>query len=269
MRANIKKIYSYLTIVFISFFILLLLSCSKDPQKNENTQKDNELLIYCGITMIGPMLEISKYFEKENNTKINFFYDGSGVLEKLILNNKRGDLFIPGSDIFLENLKKAGFIKNEKVVAYNIAAIIVRKGNPKKINPVLESLANPYYKVILGDEEESSIGRETKSILLKAGLYDSVVKNVTKYAIDSKDITNSIISGATDIGINWKATAYFKENTDHIEAYEIDSKYTTKNPITLTMLSFSKHQDIAKEFIQFASSEKGKEIFKKWGFIVE
>jgi molybdate transport system substrate-binding protein len=69
------------------------------------------------------------------------------------------------------------------------------------------------------------------------------------------------------MSINWRATGYFKENKPYVDVIDIDEKYAPKKKLVLNMLSFSKHKDIVKNFMKFASSKEGKNIMRKYGFL--
>lgn len=47
---------------------------------------------------------------------------------------------------------------------------------------------------------------------------------------------------------------------------DIDEKYAPKKRLILNLLSFSQQKEIAKYFMQFASSPQGEKIMEKYGF---
>lgn len=230
-------------------------------------ESKKEIFIYCGITMISPMKEIADIFEKQHNITVNFMYEGSSALKKAIELNQTGDLYFPGSEIYLKSLENDNAILAKQKVGYNKAAIFVHKGNPKNINKDLTHLTNPALNVVVAKADEGSIGRETKKILDRAGVYEDVIRNSTYLTIDSKGINQALKKNDADISINWKATAFFPRNKDLIQHIDIDEQYAKKHPLVLAVIKYSKHPDLAKAFLNLASSETGQLIFKKYGFI--
>lgn len=244
------------------FALVLVLSTSCFGVAGEQ----NKINIYCGITMLKPMVEIAKIIEKKNGCKINFAKGGSGKLMKGLLKNKNGDLFLPGSDSYIMTLEKEnpGLVVNKGHVGYNKAAIFVKKGNPKNISNDLNNLLSEEFRVIIGSAEKGSIGKETKKILTKKGIYDDVVKK-SKVTLDSSSLLNAIKADKADTTINWYAVSTWPENSNIVEAIAIDEQYAKKKKLVLALLKDSKNPELAQEFLNYAVSAEGKEIFSKYG----
>jgi len=230
-----------------------------------------EFLFYCGITMVKPMLKISEIIEKKYNIKVRIMQGGSGDLYDSLASSKKGDLYLPGSDTYLKKHEKSGLFGYRKYVGYNQIAIFVQKGNPKKIKG-LKDLLKKNIKVAIGNPESGSIGKAGEKVLKKFGgeeFLEEIEDNVVVYATDSRDFNTLLKKGVIDIGLNWKATAFFPENRKYVSVITIPEKYSPKKKLVLTQLNFSKYPKIARAFIDYASSEKGKKIMKEYGFLDE
>lgn len=251
---------------------LLLLGTSCDKKSATTTAKSNkEILIYCGITMIRPISELAAIIEDQEKCKIIITKGGSGNLLKSIVYNKAGDLYLPGSERYYKIIDKkyAGLVIDTVFVGYNKAAIMVQKGNPKNISSDLINLASREYGVIIGNPESGSIGKEAGKILEKRGILKEVIKNVMSLTTDSKDLVKAIKTKKADIVINWFAVSCWDDNPQYMDVIDIKPKYAKKKKLILGRLKFSKHPDLAVKFMELASSDKGKEIFKKHGFYFE
>lgn len=257
---NDKKIFVVVT-VGILFSLTFLTGCVD----NEKPAVQKELLIYCGITMISPMSEIAEIIEEQENCKIIITKGGSGNLLDSIRVNQVGDLYLPGSDSYIETCIDEGLITESVHVGYNKAAIMVQKGNPKNISANLTSFLNDSYIIYLGNPDSGSIGKETKKIFENYGIWENVSSNVAQLTTDSKDLTGCLIDNTADIVINWYATATWEENEPYIDAIAISEDYATKKKLVLGLLTTSKYPEIAREFMNYASSDAGKEIFNKYG----
>ena len=86
---------------------------------------------------------------------------------------------------------------------------------------------------------------------------------------DSKDLMKALISKDADLVINWLAVSTWDDNRDYMDVIEIDPEFVTKKKLILGLLKYSKHQDIARKFMEFAASDKGRAIFKKNGLCFE
>jgi molybdate transport system substrate-binding protein len=230
-----------------------------------------EFIFYCGITMVKPMLKISKIIEKKYHIKVRIIQGGSGDLYDSLSISKKGDLYLPGSDSYLKKHEKEGIFGYRKYVGYNQIAIFVKKGNPKKIKTLKDFLRKDV-KVAIGNPESGSIGKAGEKVLKKFGgekFLEKIEDLVVMYATDSRDLNNLLKKGEVDVGLSWKATAFFPENREFLSIIEIPEKYSPKKKLVLTQLKFSKYPEIAKYFIDYASGKEGKKIMKEYGFLNE
>lgn len=247
----------------------LLLSCvllfGGCNGSNEEVVRKKELLIYCGITMIRPMSEIARVIEKQEDCKIIITKGGSGNLLKSIKTNNVGDLYLPGSDSYIKTCLKEGLVSETAFVGYNKAAIMVQKGNPKGISADLNNLADKNYYVVIGNPNSGSIGKETKKILVRKGIFEKVINNARHLTTDSKDLVAVLKNKEADLVINWYATATWPENEPFVDVLPIDKEYCTKKNLVIGLLNTSKYPEIARNFMKYASSEEGINLFKKYG----
>ncbi|MBS9782745.1 MAG: substrate-binding domain-containing protein [Arcobacter sp.] len=226
------------------------------------------LLFYCGITMVKPMSEIARIIEKKYNCIIKIIQGGSKDLYESLAFSKKGDLYLPGSDSYRKNNLKDGYLLDGKYIGYNQAAIFVQKGNPKKIKD-LESLIDESIGTILCNPQSGSIGRMTKKILMKYNgkeFFEEAYDYTVQIGTDSRNLNKALINKKIDMTINWGATGFWPENKKYIDIIKIDEKFAPKKRLVLNLLSFSKYPEIAKSYIDFAISQEGQNIMKKYGF---
>ncbi len=226
------------------------------------------LLFYCGITMVKPMSEIARIIEKKHNCIIKIIQGGSKDLYESLAFSKKGDLYLPGSESYRKNNLKDGYLLDGKYIGYNQAAIFVQKGNPKKIKD-LESLIDESIGTILCNPQSGSIGRMTKKILMKyngKGFFEEAYDYTVQIGTDSRNLNKALINKKIDMTINWGATGFWPENKKYIDVIKIDEKFAPKKRLVLNLLSFSKYPEIAKSYIDFATSKEGQNIMKKYGF---
>ena len=233
--------------------------------KKSEPQKEKELLIYCGITMIGPMAEIAKVIEQQENCKIIITKGGSGNLLNSIKLNKFGDLYLPGSDSYIKTCLQEGLVSKTADVGCNRAALMVQKGNPKQITPDLDNLMSKDYYVVICNPSSGSIGKETEKILESKGIFKEVQDNASELTTDSKRLISVLKEKKADLVINWYACSVWADNEPYVDALEIDEKYAKREKLVLGILKTSQYPEIAEKFMDYASSEKGKELFKKYG----
>jgi len=248
------------------FLVISCISaCTKNDKPLENNKKN--LLIYCGITMVHPMQKIADIIEKQYNCKITILQGGSEDIYQSLKMSKKGDLYLPGSDLYRTKHLDDGLLLDYIDVGYNQMALLVAKGNPKNIKADINCLIDPKYAVSIGNAESSSVGRQAKKILTKAGIYEKVLLNAIKVSSDSRTMNNFLKEGSVDIIFNWRATAYFLENRNKMDVLSLDESISPKKNLQINLTSCSKHEDIARAFMRYASSKEGQKIFQEFGFL--
>ncbi len=261
--------------IILSLFVVFS-GCINNTNDNyeNNNGKIVELKIYCGAGMQQPMDEIKTEFEKKYpNIKINYDYGGSGALYSKIEMTNKGDLYLPGAYFYVEKLNKEGKILKYENITKHIPVIVVKRGNPKKINS-LEDLGKNNIKVALG-EENIAIGRASKKIFSNYIKINGEKGNTTV----EKILNNTVVRGATvkqvlmyvelnnvDGAIVWRADAL---SSDKVDIIPINEKYNTIKTIPLSILKSTDHLTESELFYNYVlSEENGKKIFEKYGFVI-
>ena len=226
-----------------------------------------EMLLYCGITMVRPMTEIAQSFEKRENVKITIAQGGSEDLYQSAKKSGLGDWYLPGEPSYREKHLAEGLFGEHVTVGYNQMALMVQKGNPKKIKPDPQELLRKDIVAILGNAESGSVGQEAKRILDSQGIYPKVVKTAAFLAPDSRSLVNAMKKGDADVTMNWRATGYFADNVGKLDVIDLDQKVAKPQPLLLIQLRSTKAPDMAKRFMSFVAGEEGQAIFRKHGFL--
>ena len=215
------------------------------------------------------MLKISKIIEKKYNCKINILQGGSGDLYKSLKYAQKGDLYLPGSASYRKKHLKEGLLLDKVYVGYNQAAIFVQKGNPLHIKS-LDRLLDDKVATMLCDPKSGSIGKQTKKVLIAykgEQFYEDAFDRTLEVGTDSRNINSALREKIVDMAVNWRASGYFDDNKKYIDIIDINEKYAPKKKLEINLLKFSQHPKIAKAFMKYASSLKGQQIMREYGFI--
>ncbi|MEW5788524.1 MAG: substrate-binding domain-containing protein [Pseudomonadota bacterium] len=226
-----------------------------------------EILIYCGITMVRPMTEIARTFEQKENVKITLAQGGSEDLYQALKKSHQGDLYLPGEPTYRSKYLNEGLLGDVVTVGYNQLAIVVKKGNPKRVKGDPKELLRADLTVLIGNADSGSVGKETKDVLESAGLYQKVLDVAVYLAPDSRVLNNAMKKGEADVILNWRATAFFPDNVAAVDVVDLSPKLAKPQALLLNLLTFSEHKDLAKRFMAFTAGEEGQAIYRKWGFL--
>ena len=227
-----------------------------------------QLLFHCGITMVPAMMEAAASFEKNHYCTILINQGGSKDLCKTIKDSHRGDLFLPGKDAYIDQCGAEGYIRYQQAIGYNRLAIFVPRGNPKHIRGLRDLLRSDLVTVI-GNPETGSIGKAAEETLMRYGgapFWEKALANLGFFAVDSRDMNQLLISGKSDVGLNWTATAHTDPAINHLEVIPIFDLYSRPETLTIASLKYSKHPELSRAFIDYLCSPAGQAIMSKYGF---
>lgn len=248
------------------------MTASCDPSSNEISLKAKPITmtVYSGITMVKPLRVLIKKFEEQHpNINFELHQGASGYLLKTIQKEQRGDLYFPGSDSYRKKASAKNLLKDYQLVGFNRIAFIVPKGNPKQLTADLNQLRNPELSVVLSTPDSGAIGRITKKILDKENITEQVYDNTTYFTTDSHRLFDAIRKQHADLTLNWYATAKWPESREILSAILLDEKVAKPKRLELNLLSFSKHPELAKQFMAFCASKTGIQVFYDYGFYSE
>ena len=257
----ISKFNYNLSLVILTAVILLIPVCF--VLQGCGRTDENTLKFFCGGGIRPPINEIIKLFKEEAGIEVKPTYAGSGVLLTQIQLTQNGDLYMPGDEMFISRAEEKGYITEKRFAAYFVPVLIVQKGNPKGITS-LADMSKPGVRVGAGDPRACAVGPITNAILEKNGLMEQVSKNVVYTSTTVIELANAVKLKTIDVAVVWDATAALY--TDDTEVVPIPREQNVIAHIPIGILSFSKKKELARKFIDFVASDRGRRIFEKHGY---
>ncbi len=247
---------------------LLVFGCdAREPPADKSGARPPELLLYCGAGLRPVADELISVFETMHNVKVVADYAGSEVLLAKMRLVRKGDLYLPGDRYYVDQAVQANMVLSQTPVCYFVPTILVQKGNPRNIRG-LGDLTRPGLKIGLGDPQACAIGRKTRQLLEKNHIsWQDLERNVAFQSLTVNELGLQIQAGALDAVIVWDAIAkYYRDDGVEIA---IPAPVNIVSTVDLAVLSFTRSPDLAGEFVRFAASEQGKDIFRKHLYTVE
>ncbi|MBN1674767.1 MAG: molybdate ABC transporter substrate-binding protein [Kiritimatiellae bacterium] len=247
---------------------LLLAGCREPaPQPGEKAQRVS-LTLYCGAGIRPAADALIEAFEAKHRVGIHATYAGSGRLLGQITAVQKGDLYMPGAELYVDRAVEEGLAvaDTKRVVACLIPVIFVGKGNPKAIQTVAD-LGKQGVRVGLGDERACAIGRRSLKILEKNGIaYSAIERNVVYKSGTVNELALAVQMGNVDAVIVWDANA--RQFAEHGESIRIAPDRNIPSSIPIVVLKASEHPAEARTFVAFVTSAEGKAILRGHGYTV-
>ncbi len=252
-------------IILFLLFLSPLVGCDSEQSALRLPVSPKELLLYCGTTMAPAMRHIADLFEQQECCVVKIIRDGSGALQHSIHVNRVGDLYLPGSESYVEKCGNEGLVVEAHAIGINRAVLMVAPGNPLHISGDLNNFVAASYRTVLGLPQSGSIGLETQRLLSALGIYKQAVVQANVLARDSKDIFQAVAGGEVDLALNWYATAVSADNKA-VEVLEVENVVAAPHILRLALLKYSYDPVLAKKFILFVLSPVGQQILTEYVF---
>jgi len=226
-----------------------------------------ELEFFAGAASKPAIEELVALFETETGHRVKLFLGCSENLLSQMKISRRGDIYFPGSSDYMQRAERDGLIVGgtEKIVTYLIPAINVAKGNPKGIKG-LEDLARDDVRVAIANPHYVCVGLYAVEVLEHAGLGNDVRPRIMGYTESCAKMANMVSLGGADAVLGWRV--FESWNPDRIETVHLPPERLPRiSYMPMAVTTLSKNVDPAERLIEFACSERGREIFEKWGYI--
>jgi molybdate transport system substrate-binding protein len=221
------------------------------------------LMVYCGAGIREPMEDIAGIYENRTGTMIEFTFGNSAALLSQMELVQQGDLYMPGATAYIEKAAEKGYVNSTEQVVYHIPVIAVAKGNPKNVT-CIEDLVRDDLTVVVGDPTGPAIGKSTKKMLNKSGLWEAVSENAVATRATVNELVVDICMGTADASVIW----YDLYVPDKMDLVEIPKDQNDIKVIPIGTLMFSENPTEAQKFADFVASDEGKAVFVKHGYIV-
>lgn len=235
------------------------------PQASpDSNQSEHVIRVYGPGGPLGPIKEAAEHFSVETGIKVEI----TAGPEKNWINQakKDADIIFGGSEYMLQdfifNHPEMIDTKSRTELYPRPAGILVRKGNPKKIE-ALEDLTKKGIKII--DVNGAGQLGLWEDMAGRKGLIEGISQNINLSVKSSAEAIEQWKSNfKLDAWITYESWHYrLKDFTELVELPENEKLYRG-TPIALTKITDQKKE--SQQFIDYLKTEEAHQIFQKWGW---
>jgi molybdate transport system substrate-binding protein len=226
------------------------------------------LTIFAGSASKPALDELAKLYQEQKGTSVGITYGGSGAVLTQFAQEQYGDIYIPGSDDFMDKAEKKGAVLQDTrtVLVYLVPAINVPKGNPKQIRD-LADLAKPDMRVVIGEPSTVCLGDIAQAMLEREKLWEKVKPRIANYASSCENVLQALLLGEADAVIGWDV--FGRQHLDKVDTITLPADLARPRSIPASVIRWSKQADAAKAFIGFLASDESKAVWEKHGYTPE
>ena len=263
-----KKNRFFLVVLIISLMSILFSGCGNDHAATDKKEQ-HEVYILAAASMTDAIKEIGANYEKEHpNIKLMYNFASSGALQTQIEQGAPADVFISAAEKQMNNLEDKNLIdkSTRKDLLENQVVLIVPKDSDIKINDFQDLATDKVAKIALGEPKSVPVGQYSEDIFKNLNILDKV-KAKAVYASDVRQVLSWVETGEVDCGIVYATDAAISDKVKIL----MNAPANTHKPIVypIAMVNTTKNAEVAKDFINYLSEDKQKEILTKYGFTVK
>lgn len=176
------------------------------------------------------------------------------------------DIAISGAEYLFDDAEDLDFIRSRGRVSLGLreSAILVPQGNPLKIRE-LADLVKPGVRI--GVSIIDCLKGLWEDIAGRARMVERFRKNISTHLTGCVAIVEAVADGRVDAGIGW--TTFRELSAGRIDIVPLAPELRICRSTCAAVMKQSKQPEAAGAFLDFLSSDKGKEIYRKHGWITE
>ena len=256
-------------------------SSSAPASASAETEADQvELVVFAAASMTETLTELSNAYMEENpNVDVVLNFDSSGTLKTQIQEGADCDVFISAGQLQMDqldanadpsvNTEGLDFVLEDSRfdILENKVALAVPDDNPKNINSyddMKAGLENGSILLAMGNSDVP-VGQYTQKILTYLGLDETALANAGNitYGSNVKEVTTQVSEAAVDCGIIYQTDAYSAGLTVVDTA---TPEMCGQVIYPAAVLNVSKNPDVAKDYLDFLTSDDADAVFEEVGF---
>lgn len=260
-------------VLSVALFLAVLAGCPQPQPGTETTAAPPSappapslvLSVFAGAAPKPALDILAANYQKEHRVKIETTYGGSGSVLTQFSQEHYGDVYVPGSDDFMDKAVAKGAVAKDTraILAYLVPVLSVPKGNPKNIKG-LDDMARKDLRVVIGKPESVCLGAIAQEVLTKQGLWPKVQPHIANYASSCEDVLNNLLLGEADVVLGWDSFA--KQHPDKVQTVALPKGLTKTRNIPAAVITWSKQSEAAKAFVQYLAAPENRQVWSDNGY---
>jgi molybdate transport system substrate-binding protein len=237
-----------------------------DPSRWFATAPPTEpLIVYCAAALKTPVEAVARAYEKEYGVPVQLQFGGSETLLTNLAVSKRGDLFLPADDSYLQSARVRELAAESIPLATMTPVLAVRAGNPRGIHSI-DDLLRDEVRLAQANPDAAAVGKLARAALQKSGHWDKLQRQTVVNQPTVIDVANAVKVGTVDAGIVWDVTV---RQYPELEAVPLAPLAGVEARVAVGVLTCSKQPTAALRFARYlAARDRGLPEFERNGFRV-
>lgn len=246
-------------LALVASAVVAVSACSK-PVTNEK----GDLKVAAASDLAFAFKEVGEAFEKKTGRKVTFSFGSTGLLSKQIAEGAPFDVFAAANVSFVDKLVADGAALGETKALYGRGRIVAWTPKDVPAPKSLEELSDSrFQKISIANPEHAPYGLAAKQALTKAGLWESLKPKLV-YGENVQQTMQFAQTKNADVALVALSLSLVSDGN----ALEIPADMHEPIDQALVVCKITKDVDGAKELTGFIMSEEGRQIMRRFGFLL-
>jgi molybdate transport system substrate-binding protein len=232
------------------------------------TFRGEQLQVWSCGGLAEAMIPANKLYEQMTGCTIAYTGAFAAALGKSLLGNAKTEVFVPRVLDLAKKLKSEGKMVLFKPLCFTKYVLITPRGNPAGIQG-MHDLAKPGVRVILSPNASPPGGAAALLILQNAGVLEQAKENAVVMGDCTQRILPDVISGIGDVSLVELRLTRMPQFAGKVDIIDIPEEFIPSKPVpfTIGVMKWAKNRELAEDYCNFVTSDKGQSFFKEAGFI--
>ena len=241
----------------------LLAGCG--PKAEYEFRQEGVIVVSAASDLTPAFQELGKEFERQEGTSVFFNFGSTGQLAQQIEQGAPVDLFAAANVSYVDGLEKQGLIipSTKALYAQGRITLWTRGDSALKLERI-EDLARPEFKkVAIANPEHAPYGVAAREALQASGVWEKVSQKLV-YGENIGQTLQYAESGNVDAAVVALSLSTQSQGRWVLIPAELHQPLNQ----ALAVVKGTKHLEEARRFAAFVNSEQGREVMRKYGFVL-
>jgi molybdate transport system substrate-binding protein len=214
---------------------------------------------------------VAEFHEQDPEIEVRVSYGSSGHFFAQLSNKAPFDLFLSADVEYPRRLVREGLASNDDVFVYAVGHLVVwvPKGSPLDLEKLgaRALLDRSVRKVAIANPRHAPYGWAAEAALKKLGVYDGIKDKI----VNGENVAQAaqfVESGSADAGVIALSLALSPRLRERGRYWEVPLDSCPCLEQGGVILSWAQDRAAAEALRRFLSSQRGKAILKRYGFIL-
>lgn len=226
-----------------------------------------EITVAAAADLSPAFQEIGALFTERTGIRVVFNFGSTGQLAQQIERGAPFDVFFAANQSFVEDLAAKGVVDASSMTIYAQGRITIWTRADQALQPqqLADLLAPAYRRIAIANPEHAPYGQAAREALERAGIWEQIKDRLvfgeniaqTLMLADTGNVEAAIVALSLSVSSNGRWVM-------------IPAELHPDHPLIqmAAVVTSSQQREVARRFIEFVTFPEGREIMKKYGFIM-